>query len=269
LTGNGRTERDAGHLVDLIYHLFIYIDQFVIPSSSPTLPADSLAERMERYQFHHPGFDHRAFLFHLSQHLFEGDERFTIGVIDVGLIDLVRHEDQAMIVTKPDDLPHLRLFQTTTGRITRVDDDDRFQRRPLLLTLGDRTLQDLQGQTPTLPLVQLVPHRLAPQRSERGGIKGILGNRDQNPFVRSQRDPHDLSHPGRSSGSEEDGFVVRRIAVPFFQISGDSRTNGFDPLGMGVGSYGTDFRMQLSGSGDGIGGVDLGGQGVVKEVGVF
>ena len=150
LTGHGWTEGDTRHLVDLIDDVLLNVDEFKVTSSSTTFPTHALAERMERDELDAFGLDGRVRVgFHIPEYLFKRDKRFGLGVVDVGLIHLVGHEDETLIVTDPNDLLHIRFLETSTCGIPRVDHYQRLDRGLASIDGIDRRLEYRLGQGPT------------------------------------------------------------------------------------------------------------------------
>ena len=169
---------------------------------------------MERDELDTVLFDDRVgFVLHRPQDLFERDERFRLGVVDVGLVDLVGHEDEPLVVTHPHDLPHVALLETPTRRVSRVDDDERLDGRLGAVDRVDGGLKHGLGQGPPGGFLQLVRNRMARQGGERGRVKRVLGDGDEYAVSRAETDVEELTDPGRGSGGEEDVFGVARESI--------------------------------------------------------
>jgi hypothetical protein len=260
LTGDGWAEGDTRHLVDLIDDVLFDIDEFKVTPTSPAFPTDSLAERVKGDEFDAFGLDGRVRVgFHLPEDLFKRDKGFRLGVVDVGLIHFVGHEDESLIVTNPNDLLHIGFLETSAGRITRVDHDQRLDRGLASIDGIDGRLEYRLGQGPTGRFLQLIRHRVAGQGGQGGGVQRVLGDRDQDAITWGKSDVHDLGNTGTGPGRQEDHFRVRRVTIPTSDEFGHAFTDLFDPLAMGVGADATDLAVEFSSSGEGVLGVDLGG----------
>lgn len=129
---------------------------------------------MEADQFH--PIPHRLIL-HAHQDLLEADERFLLWVVDIRLVHFIRHEDQPLVVTQLDDLPHLRLWEAPASGVTRVDDDEGFDPGGGIGVL-DGGLEDFEVESPAGGFLELVGDRGAGEGGEGGGVEGVLGDRD-------------------------------------------------------------------------------------------
>jgi hypothetical protein len=79
---------------------------------------------------------------HGPEDLFETVERLVLLVEDVALVDLIGKKEDSLVVAELNDLLHVVQGQASTGRVSRVDDDQSFDGCFGFLGLGDRVFEN-------------------------------------------------------------------------------------------------------------------------------
>mmetsp|Transcript_2018 Transcript_2018/g.3130 ORF Transcript_2018/g.3130 Transcript_2018/m.3130 type:complete len:229 (+) Transcript_2018:631-1317(+) len=111
------TKVDGGTFVHLVNGTLMDVGHLHIPSTQPALPASPLGNGVERKEL----CVGPVGLAHLIGCLFRADEG-TFVLVDVFLVDLISHKDNALIVTELDELCQVLLGQALPCRISWVDE---------------------------------------------------------------------------------------------------------------------------------------------------
>lgn len=118
LTRNRRAQSDRAHLVDLIENFRVNVDKLKEASPSAALARVALGDGVER--------DERDVLGNFgrqgSKDLFERVEGLGLSE-NVGLVNLIGHEQDLVLVAELDDGLHVLEREAVTSRVSGVDDD--------------------------------------------------------------------------------------------------------------------------------------------------
>lgn len=112
-------ELDRGQLVDLLGDLWIEVEQLEVAPSPAALARLALGDGVEADELDLG----RVRLAQVVDDLAERDKGPFAGVVDVGLVDLVGHEDEAGLVAELDDRLHRLPRQAVADRVAGRDDD--------------------------------------------------------------------------------------------------------------------------------------------------
>lgn len=115
-----RAELDGRELVDLIHCSLVKVDNLEEASSATAFSDLALRKRVERDELEIVGIR----LAHLLYDLLERVKRPMRLVENVGLVYLVRHEDELLLICKSDNVLHLLESETLSRRVARIDDDE-------------------------------------------------------------------------------------------------------------------------------------------------
>lgn len=155
----------------------------------------------------------RVLLLQLAQDTLEAVE---LANEDVGLVDLVSHNDELLLAGEVDHRADIFLRKGSSGRVTRVDDDNGtdVDAVSLGLVVCSPDCGEISG--PGLGFVEVVRNTGGVEDGEGGGVERILGDGDENArFVGLGEDVKKSVDSGRGTGREVDVVRVGREAVSF------------------------------------------------------
>jgi len=137
---------------------------------------------------------------HPPHDLLEGGERGLFRSVQVGLVHFVSQENEVILFAELHELLLRCFIQQGTGRITRVDDDQRFRGDAFLFGLGQGSLDLSGGGGPAFGFVEVVGQRFTGELGQGGSVKWVLRDGDQDSgrigIVRSYRFDQHLNQEG-------------------------------------------------------------------------
>lgn len=150
-------------------------------------------------------------LLNLAEDLLEAVE---LANEDVGLVDLIGHDDQVLLGGEVKDGLDVLLGERGTGRVTGVDDDDASDVDAVGLGLLVGSADGVQVGAPASGLVEVVGNAGGVEESEGGGIERVLGDGNKDTGVGSGADDVEEGvDTGRGAGGEVDLGGVGREAI--------------------------------------------------------
>lgn len=153
-------------------------------------------------------------LLHLAQDALEAVE---LANEDVGLVDLVSHEDDVLLAGKVNDSTDVLFGERGTGRVTRVDDNHAADIDTLGNGLVVRGLDGLEGGAPVLGLVEVVGNGRGVENGECRRVERVLGDRNHNTALLFGADDVEQGvNTGRGTSGEEDVVGVGGESVTLY-----------------------------------------------------
>lgn len=179
LADDGGAQGDGDELVDLGLDLGVEADQLKVATAVAALAHHALGDGVQRCELDALVLV-RVLLLELEQDL---AERVEGAEEDVGLVDLIGHDDQVLLDGKVDHGADVALGERSTRRVTGVDDDDGPNIGAAALGLFVRGLDLLEGGAPVGRLVKVVGDTRGVEDRQRGGIQGVLGDGNEDSRV--------------------------------------------------------------------------------------
>ena len=120
LADDGGAEHDGHELVDVGLHLRVEADELKVAAAVAALADHALRDGMERGELN-AVVGAGLLLLHAAQ---DGLEALELANKDVGLVDLVGHDDEVLLLGEIDDGTDVLLGERGTRGVAWVDDDD-------------------------------------------------------------------------------------------------------------------------------------------------
>lgn len=210
LSDDGGAEHDGDELVDVGLDLGVEVDELKVTTTVTALADHALGDTVERGELEAVELA-GVLLLEASE---DGLEAVELANKDVGLVDLVGHDDQVLLVGELEDGADVLLGERGAGGVAGVDDDDASDVGALLDGLVVRGTDDVEVGSPVLGLVKEVGNSLGVEEGEGGSVERVLGDGDEDAGVGVGADGVEESvHTGRGTGGEVDLGGVGREAI--------------------------------------------------------
>ena len=175
LACEGRAEADGGHLVEERDDVVGDVGALEVSAATAALTRDALRDGVEG--------DERDGGAEGADDLFERRERVRVARVQVRLVDLVREQDEVVLLAESHEALHRRLVEQRARRVARVDDHERLGLDALVDRFTDRGLDLRRGCCPVRFLVQVVRDHYALVRGEGRRVERVLRDRDEDARV--------------------------------------------------------------------------------------
>lgn len=210
LADDGGAEHDGDELVDVGLDLRVEADELEVAAAVAALADHALGDGVEGGELD-AVVDAGLLLLHLAQDALEAVE---LAHEDVGLVDLVGHNDEVLLVGEVEHGTDVVLGEGGAGRVARVDDDEGADIDAVGLGLLVGLAQGVEIGAPVLRLVEVVGDAGGVEDGEGGCVERVLGDRDEDAGVGSGADGVEEGvDTGGGTGGEVDVGWVSREAV--------------------------------------------------------
>lgn len=176
LADDGGAEHNGDKLVDVGLNCGIETDKLKVAATVTALANHALGDAVEGSELDAVVFA-GILLLHLAQDALEAVE---LANEDVGLVDLISHENQVLLAGKVDDGADVLFGERGTRGVTGVDDNHAADINALSNGLVIRGLDGLEGSAPVLGLVEVIGNGGGVENSEGRRVERVLGDRDHN-----------------------------------------------------------------------------------------
>lgn len=211
LANDRRAEHDADELVDFSLYFGIKVDQLKVATAVAALAHHALGNGVEGSQLDAVVLAVGVLLLQLAEHALERDE---LADEDVGLVDFVGEDDEALLARELEDGADVLLGEGGAGGVAGVDDDDGASVDAGVLGLLVRLLDGVDVGAPILGLIEEVGNAGGVQDGERGGVERVLGDGNQDAaLLIGADDVQEGVDSRRSTGREVDVLPVGREAI--------------------------------------------------------
>lgn len=210
LADDGGAEHDGDELVNVGLDLRVEADELEVAAAVAALADHALGDAVEGGELDAVVLS-RVLLLQLAKDLLEAVE---LANEDVGLVDLVGHDDEVLLAGELEDGADVLLGEGGTRGVTGVDDYDAAHVDAIGLGLLVCAADGVQVGTPVLGLIEVVGDAGSVEDGEGGGIEGVLWDGDQDTGVGSGADGVEEGvDAGGGTGGEVDVGRVRGEAV--------------------------------------------------------
>lgn len=175
LANDGRAEHDGDELVNGGFDFGVESDKLKVATTVTALAHHALGDTVERGQLDVVVLS-GVLLLQLAENALEAVE---LADEDVGLVDLVGHDDELLLAGEVDHGANISLGQRGSSGVTRVDDDNAADIDTLGLGLFIRGTDGLEVGAPGLGLVEVVGNAGGVEDGEGGGVERVLGDGDE------------------------------------------------------------------------------------------
>lgn len=214
LADDGGAEHDGDKLVDVGLDLGVQADELKVAAAVAALADHALGDGVEGGELDLVVLA-GVLLLHLAEDRLEAVE---LADKDVGLVDLVGHDEEVLFVGKVDDGADVLLGERGAGGVAGVDDDDAADVEAVGLALFVALADDVEVGAPVLGLVEVVGDGGGVEESERGSVEGVLGDGDHDAaLLGGADDVEEGVDAGRGTGREVDVGGVGGEAITLWR----------------------------------------------------
>lgn len=219
LADDGSAEHDGDKLVDVGLDLGVEADELKVAAAVAALADHALGDGVQRGELDLVVLA-RVLLLHPAEDRLEA---VKLADKDVGLVDLVGHDEQVFFVGKVDDGADVGLGQGGAGGVARVDYDDAADVESVGLALFVALADGVEVGAPVLGLVEVVGHGRGVEEGERGCVKRVLRDGDHDTgLLGGADDVEERVHARRGTGREVD---VGRVGGEAITLCGPGKTS--------------------------------------------
>lgn len=182
LADDGGAEHDRDELVDLGLNLGVETAELEVAATVTALTDHALGNTVEGSELETVVGTVRVLLLKLPENALEAVE---LALEDVGLVDLIGHHDEVLLVGEVEDGADVVLRERRAGGVARVDDDNGTDIGAVGLGLFVGTADRLEVGAPVLGLIEVVGNACCVEDGEGGGVERVLRDRDEDAGVGS------------------------------------------------------------------------------------